>query len=170
MVVVEEVKEVEGAEDVMVEEDGGGEGGGKQRTSTSPSPLTSPRSVSSIVGRLEMSISPAPTHAVAFQKPCVGGGPVPGAKLARSACFSERNVRGRKSRRLVPESTMYLAPPLRSRAPPPPAAVARLVAERREIRARHAQRLQIDPPEVDFFDGYVPVRPALQPTPLLRPY
>jgi hypothetical protein len=115
--------------------------------------------VSSIVGRLEMSISPAPTHAVAFQKPCVGGGPVPGAKLARSACFSERNVRGRKSRRLVPESTMYLAPPLRSRAPPPPAAVARLVAEQREIRARHAQRLQIDPPEVDFFDGYVPVRP-----------
>ena len=106
--VEEEVKEVEGAEDVMVEEDGGGEGGGKQRTSTSPSPLTSPRSVSSIVGRLEMSISPAPTHAVAFQKPCVGGGPVPGAKLARSACFSERNVRGRKSRRLVPESTMYL--------------------------------------------------------------
>ena len=98
--VEEEVKEVEGAGDVVVEEDGGGEGGGKQRTSTSPSPLTSPRSVSSIVGRLEMSISPAPTHAVAFQKPCVGGGPVPGAKLARSACFSERNVRGRICKKL----------------------------------------------------------------------
>ena len=62
------------------------------------------------------------------------------------------------------------APPSIARAPAAAAAVARLVAEQREIRARHAQRLQIDPPEVDFFDGYVPVRPTLQPTPLLRPY
>ena len=61
--------------------------------------------------------------------------------------------------------------------PLPPALAPRAAAQAAKAERRHAMEMIADRApyrtmgaSVDFFDGYVPVRPALQPTPLLRPY
>lgn len=61
--------------------------------------------------------------------------------------------------------------------PLPTALAPRAAAQAAKAERRHAMEMIADRApyrtmgaSVDFFDGYVPVRPALQPTPLLRPY